>query len=181
MANFTIKMHFWFENSFFSTTGTTFAMMQGEFGSMESRIWTWNFNLDGVYTHGRPKLLTRVLMLFYFYFILFYFILHITNHLKNLYVKFNIIYAPSLGRLWYNQSCIHLSSLIRDVAFLISSTRHTTYSLTHLLPYCRLLLLVVEQLCSGLIVLTVSRNTYFMEACFDIYIKYSDPDKQAML
>ena len=41
--------------------------------------------------------------------------------------------------------------------------------------------LVVEQLCSGLIVLTVARNTYFMEACFDIYVKYSDPDKQVML
>ena len=67
-----------------------------------------------------------------------------------------------------------------DAVFLISSTRHTTYSSTRLLPYYRLLLLVVVQLCSGLIVLTVLRNTYFMEACFDIYIKYSDPDKQAM-
>ena len=116
-------------------------------------------------------------------FILFYFIIffYITNYLKNLYVKLNIIYAPSLDRLWYNQSCIHLSSLIRDVAFLISSTRHTTYSSTHLLPYCCFLLLVVEQLCSGWIVLTVPRKPYFMEACFDIYIKYSDPDKQAML
>ena len=116
-------------------------------------------------------------------FILFYLFIffHITNFLNYLYVKLNIIYAPSLDRLWYNQSCIHLSSLIRDVAFFISSTRHTSYSLTHLLPYCRLLLLLVEQLCSGLIVLTVARNTYFMEACFDIYIKNSDPDKQAML
>ena len=84
-----------------------------------------------------------------------FFFFHITNHLKNLYVQFNIIYAPSLDRLWYNQSCIHLSSLIRDVAFFISSTRHTTYSLTHLLLYYRLLLLVVVQLFSGLIVLTV--------------------------
>ena len=111
-------------------------------------------------------------------FVLFFF--HITNHLKNLCVKFNMIYAPSLGCLWYNQSCIHLSSLIRDAVFLISSTRHTTYSSTRLLPYCCFLLLVVEQLCSGWIVLTVPRKPYFMEACFDIYIKYSDPDKQAI-
>ena len=101
--------------------------------------------------------LPRVSILCFFFFFFFF---HIMNHLNNLYVKFNIIYAPSLGRLWYNQSCIHLSSLIRDVAFLISSTRQTTYSSTHLLPYCRFLLLVVEQLCSGLIVLTVARNTY---------------------
>ena len=99
--------------------------------------------------------LPRVSILCYFYFILFYFFFHITNYLKNLYVKLNIIYAPGLDRLWHNQSCIHLSSLIRDVAFFISSTRHTTYSLTHLLLYYRLLLLVVEQLFSGLIVLTV--------------------------
>ena len=112
--------------------------------------------------------------------ILFYVLFHITNHLKNLYVQFNIIYAPSLDRLWYNQSCINLSSLIRDVAFFISSTRHTTYSSTHLLPYCCFLLLVVEQLCSGWIVPTVARKPYFMEVCFDIYIKYSDPDKQAI-
>ena len=78
------------------------------------------------------------------YCVIFYFFFYITNHLKNLYVQFNIIYAPSLDRLWYNQSCIHLSSLIRDVAFLISSTRHTTYSSTHLLPYCCFLLLVVD-------------------------------------
>ena len=56
MANFTMKINFWFENSFFSTTGTTFPTMRGEVGSMESRIWTWHFNLDDVYTHRRPKL-----------------------------------------------------------------------------------------------------------------------------
>ena len=109
--------------------------------------------------------LPRVSILCYFYFILFYFF------------SYYELFKEFVRETQYNLC----TGLIRDVAFFISSTRHTSYSLTHLLPYCRLLLLLVEQLCSGLIVLTVARNTYFMEACFDIYIKNSDPDKQVML